>query len=39
MQELSRAIDEVEVQIRDAVPTARVIYVEPDIRRDAEPAG
>lgn len=39
MEELSRAIDEVETLIREAVPTARVIYVEPDIRRDAEPAG
>ncbi len=30
---LSVAVDEVEVAIRAAVPTARVIYLEPDIRR------
>jgi cation diffusion facilitator family transporter len=32
---LARAIDEVEVRVRDEVSEARVIYIEPDIHRDA----
>jgi divalent metal cation (Fe/Co/Zn/Cd) transporter len=31
------AIDEVESRIREAVPSARVIFIEPDVTRDAEP--
>lgn len=31
--EIARAIDEAEVRIRAAVPEARLIYLEPDIRR------
>ncbi len=31
--EVARAIDAAEVAIREAAPTARVIYLEPDIRR------
>ncbi|MDK1475718.1 cation diffusion facilitator family transporter [Streptomyces sp. 549] len=31
--EVARAIDEAETRIRQAVPIARVIYLEPDIRR------
>ncbi|MDQ1359620.1 MAG: hypothetical protein QOG44_3993 [Acidimicrobiaceae bacterium] len=30
---LARAIDDVEAKIRSAVPEARVIYIEPDVRR------
>ena len=31
---LARAIDEAEVRIREAVPQARVIYIEPDVARE-----
>lgn len=31
--QVSRMIDEVEARIRQAVPTARAIYLEPDIYR------
>jgi cation diffusion facilitator family transporter len=34
--ELARHIDETEKRIREAVPIARVIYIEPDIYRPAE---
>jgi len=34
---LATAIDEVERRIRSAVPAARVIYIEPDVARPAEP--
>jgi cation diffusion facilitator family transporter len=34
MRELATAIDETEAQVRHAVPTARQIYLEPDIHRD-----
>jgi hypothetical protein len=34
---LARAIDEVEVAIRAAVPVARVIYLEPDIYQPDRP--
>ena len=33
--ELAAAIDGVEVRIRDAVPTVRLIYIEPDVHRDS----
>lgn len=32
-QDIASAIDAAEVRIREAVPTARVIYLEPDVRR------
>lgn len=35
LQALATAINEVEHRVREAVPTARVIYIEPDIERDA----
>jgi cation diffusion facilitator family transporter len=34
--ELAAAIDRVEVRIRDAVPMARLIYIEPDVHRAPE---
>lgn len=37
MQELSAAIDSVEVSIRDVVPYANPIYIEPDLRREVDP--
>ena len=37
--DVARAIDAAEVAIRDAEPTARVIYLEPDLRRDAPADG
>ena len=38
---LAAAIDDAEVRIREAVPDARVIYIEPDIERapDGAPVG
>jgi cation diffusion facilitator family transporter len=36
---VARAIDEAEARIRAAEPIARVIYLEPDIRREPDPAG
>jgi divalent metal cation (Fe/Co/Zn/Cd) transporter len=35
---IARGIDDAERRIRDAVPIARVIYLEPDLRRPAAPA-
>ena len=35
MSQLATAIDDVETAIRGAVPSARVIYLEPDIARSA----
>ena len=35
-QDIAKAIDDAEVAIRKAVPTARVIYLEPDILRDSK---
>jgi cation diffusion facilitator family transporter len=35
--EVARAIDEAERRVREAVPIARVIYLEPDIRRAPAP--
>jgi cation diffusion facilitator family transporter len=32
-QDIARAIDDAEVRIREAVPIARVIYLEPDVER------
>jgi hypothetical protein len=32
--ELADAVDRVEVHVRDAVSSARIIYIEPDVRRD-----
>ena len=34
---VARSIDAAEVRVRAAVPMARVIYLEPDLRRDAGP--
>jgi cation diffusion facilitator family transporter len=39
LAELAVAIDEVEVRIRAAVPSAQVIYLEPDVARPTEPPG
>jgi divalent metal cation (Fe/Co/Zn/Cd) transporter len=40
-EEIARSIDAAEARIREAVPTARAIYLEPDLRRadPAAPAG
>ena len=36
-QEIAKAIDDAETRIRDAVPIARVIYLEPDVQRVSTP--
>ncbi|MEO7350750.1 MAG: cation diffusion facilitator family transporter [Marmoricola sp.] len=36
--EVARAIDAAEMAIREAEPTAGAIYLEPDLRRESEPA-
>ena len=36
-QEIANAIDDAETRIRDAVPIARVIYLEPDVQRVSTP--
>ncbi|BCW66488.1 transporter [Arthrobacter sp. NicSoilB4] len=36
-QEIAKAIDDAEIRIRDAVPIARVIYLEPDVQRVSTP--
>lgn len=36
-QEIAKAIDDAESRIRDAVPIARVIYLEPDVQRVSTP--
>jgi cation diffusion facilitator family transporter len=36
---IAQAIDAAEARVREAVPIARVIYLEPDLRRPAGPAG
>jgi cation diffusion facilitator family transporter len=36
--ELAAAIDDVEVAVRDAVPAARLLYIEPDVVRVGDPA-
>jgi divalent metal cation (Fe/Co/Zn/Cd) transporter len=33
LPEVAASIDELEVHLRDAVPKARVVYIEPDVRR------
>ena len=37
VEELAHAIDAAEVALRAAVPRPRTIYIEPDIRRRADP--
>ncbi|HEX4775429.1 MAG TPA: cation diffusion facilitator family transporter [Acidimicrobiia bacterium] len=39
IRDLAVAIDVVEARVRRAVPTARVIYIEPDLYRDATESG
>jgi hypothetical protein len=34
LAEVARAIDDAEARVRTAVPSARVIYLEPDLDRD-----
>ena len=34
--DIAKAIDSAEANVRKAVPAARVIYLEPDIRRDSK---
>lgn len=36
-QEIAKAIDDAETRIREAVPIARVIYLEPDVQRVSTP--
>ena len=36
---VARAIDEAEVRVREAVPDARIIYLEPDLDRSPAPTG
>jgi hypothetical protein len=36
MPELARCIDTVEARVRAAVPTARLIFLEPDVYRPSE---
>jgi hypothetical protein len=36
-EEIAELIDAAERRIREAVPSARVIYLEPDLRRPAAP--
>ena len=38
LPELASAIDETERRIRDAVPIARVTYLEPDLFREPAPS-
>ncbi|MFP5346061.1 MAG: cation diffusion facilitator family transporter [Actinomycetes bacterium] len=38
-EDVARAIDAAERRVRDAVPIARVIYLEPDLRRGGEVSG
>ena len=38
MPELAAAIDETERRIREAVPIARVVYLEPDLFREPAPS-
>jgi cation diffusion facilitator family transporter len=38
MEDVARAIDEAEARIRAAVPAARMIYLEPDLKRTATPS-
>jgi cation diffusion facilitator family transporter len=36
-QDIAKAIDDAEIRIREAVPIARVIYLEPDVQRVSAP--
>jgi cation diffusion facilitator family transporter len=36
-QDIAKAIDDAEVRVREAVPIARVIYLEPDVQRVSAP--
>lgn len=36
-QDIAKAIDDAEVRVREAVPIARVIYLEPDVQRVSTP--
>lgn len=38
LPEVADAVDRVEAHVRAAVPTAKVIYIEPDVSRDQAPA-
>ena len=35
VEDVARAIDEAEARVREAVPAARMIYLEPDLDRSA----
>jgi cation diffusion facilitator family transporter len=37
VRDLAAAIDEVEGRLRDAVPAAEIVFIEPDVRRPATP--
>jgi cation diffusion facilitator family transporter len=39
VERVAQAIDDAEVRVRDAVPDARMIYLEPDLDRSAAPTG
>ncbi|WP_149361050.1 cation diffusion facilitator family transporter [Lolliginicoccus suaedae] len=39
IQQLAAAIDAAEARVRDAIPAARMIYLEPDLKRAGIPAG
>ena len=39
VEAVAQAIDEAEVRVRDAVPDARMIYLEPDLDRSTAPTG
>jgi cation diffusion facilitator family transporter len=39
VEAVARAIDEAEVRVREAVPDARMIYLEPDLDRSTAPTG
>jgi cation diffusion facilitator family transporter len=39
LDQLARAIDAVENDVREAAPVARVIYIEPDVHRSADSSG
>jgi hypothetical protein len=36
-QDIAKAIDDAEIRVREAVPIARVIYLEPDVQRVSAP--
>ena len=39
LPEVARAIDTAEARVRNAVPIARVIYLEPDLERESQAGG